>query len=66
MVAQVLELAHLVQDDGVPEMQVRGRRIEPGLHAQRLAPGEFALQVFREDELVGAAADHLQIVRLSH
>ena len=36
LVAQLLKLAHLVEEHRVPEMQIRRRRIEARLHAQRL------------------------------
>ena len=34
-VAEVLELAQFAQDDGVPERQLRARRVDAELHAQR-------------------------------
>ena len=44
LVAELLELAHLVQQHRVPEMQVGRGRIEARLHAQRRA----ALQLLRQ------------------
>ena len=66
VVAEVLELPHLVQQNRVAEMQVRGRRVEPRLYAQRLPAGELAHQILFHDQLVGAAPDHFEMVRLSH
>ena len=47
--AEVLEAAHAFERHGMPEMQVRSRRIESHLHAQRNAlfvgRGEFAQQI---------------------
>ena len=43
-VAGVLELAQLLQHDGVPEVDVRGGRVEPELDPQRAA----ARQLLRE------------------
>ena len=64
--AEILELPHLVEHDRVSQVQVGGRRIEAGLHAQGLAPGEFASQVVFLDQLVHPPVDDLQIVLLSH
>ena len=42
---ELLELAHLVQQHGVAQVQVRGGRVEPGLHAQRRATPELLDEV---------------------
>jgi len=44
-VAEVLELAKLLQHDGEPEMDVRRGRVDPELDAQRPANGELALEL---------------------
>jgi hypothetical protein len=66
VVPKVLELAHLVQQDGMPQVQVGGRGIEPGLHPQGLPAGELPHQVLFHDQLVGAAPDDIEMGRLSH
>src|SRR5690606_25086440 len=55
LMTQLLELAQLVDQDGVTKMQVWGSRIEARLDAQRLA-GLQALQqlLFQEDFLTAA------------
>ena len=35
--AQILKMFHLAQQNGVAQMQIGRRRIEPGFHAQRPA-----------------------------
>ncbi len=42
---ELLELAHLVQQHRVPEVQVGGGRVETGLHVQRGAAPELAGEV---------------------
>ena len=42
--ARVLELAQLLQHDGVAEMDVGGGRVEPELDPQRAAFGEPSLE----------------------
>jgi hypothetical protein len=61
VVPQVLELAHFVEDDRVPEVQVRRRRVEPGLDPQRLPLGELAPQVLLLDELIRAPPHRLDL-----
>ena len=53
---ELLELAHLVEQHRVPEVQVRGGRIEARLHAQRRAALELPGEVRLGQHLVGAAA----------
>ena len=43
-VARVLELAQLLEHDGVAEVDVGGGRVEPELHPQRTAFGEPPLE----------------------
>ena len=66
MVPELLELPHLVEQHGVPEMQIRSGGIEPRLHPKGLAPRELAAQVLFQDELVGATVDCFEVRRLSH
>jgi hypothetical protein len=40
--AELLEMPHLVKHDGMAKVQVRRRRIEPQLDAQRAALAELA------------------------
>ena len=61
LVAQVLELPHLVEQHGVADVQVRRGRVEAGLDAQRaarLAGGR--VQFLALEDLVGAAADQFK------
>jgi len=60
LVAEVLELAHLVEQHGVAEVQVRRGWIESRLHAQRSAKLEPRFQVFALDDFFGAAGDLLE------
>ena len=66
MVPQVLQLAHLVEDHRVAEVQVRRRGVESRLHAQRPALGELAREVLLEDQLVRAPPDDLEVFSLTH
>ena len=64
---EVLELAHLVEQHGVPEVQVRRRRVETGLDAQRTSRLQARLQFVGLDDLVGTTADDLQrLLQLCH
>ena len=55
----VLELAQLAQHDRVAEVDVRGRRVDPELYAQRPSERELALQFARREHLRGAARELL-------
>jgi hypothetical protein len=61
VVAEILEVPQLVDQHGMPEMQVRCGRIEAGLDAQ----GPAGLQLFDEfgldQQFVGAALDQRQL-----
>src|SRR5262245_59790361 len=59
---QVLQLAELVELDGVAEVEVRTRGIEPLLDPQRLAASELCRELALDDQLVGAALEHGQVV----
>jgi hypothetical protein len=50
--AELLEVAHLPQQHGMPEMEVGGRGVEAGLDHQRLAGGPGALELRAELSLV--------------
>ena len=58
---ELLELAHLVDEHGVAEVQVRGRRVEAGLDPQRLAARELLQKVRLGQEFGGAAAQFLEL-----
>ena len=70
MVAEVLHLAHLVEHDGVAEVDVGRGRIEPELDPQRLAAreldGELGLDqelvrpVFEDRDLLGDGNGHVR------
>ena len=61
LVPEVLKLTKLVEHHRVSDVDVGGRGIEPKLAAQglsrRLRAGEFLLELFLDQEAVGAAAD---------
>ena len=61
-VARVLEVAHLAQDDRVPEMDVGRRWVEPDFHGQRSA-FELSDELLFLDNVHGAAAQQLEIGR---
>ena len=63
---EVLELAHLVQDDGMAQVQVRRGRVEPRLHAQGLALGQLADEVLLDDQFMDAAPDDVEAGLLTH
>ena len=58
---EVLELTKLVEHHRVPDVDVGRRGVEPELAAQglarRLRAGELLLELFLDQEAVGAAAD---------
>jgi len=63
--AELLKLPHLVQEHGMAEMNIRGRGVEPGLHAERLFRREGPLQLLQEvilkDDLHRAALYDLKL-----
>jgi hypothetical protein len=54
--AQILELAHLVEQHGMAQVKVGRGRVETGLDAQR-APSRRRASSSSLDDFVGAAAD---------
>jgi hypothetical protein len=67
LMAQILELAHLVQQHGMAQVQIRRRRIEAGLDAQRPAAFQPLDQVFPLDDFVGATRNRGQrLLKLAH
>ena len=52
---ELLELAHLVDQHRVPEMQIRCRGVEARLDAQRHAARQFALELGGQQHFVRAA-----------
>ena len=61
LMSEVLELTELVEHHRVPDVDVGRRGVEPELAAQglarRLRAGELLLELFLDQEAVGAAAD---------
>ena len=57
---QVLELAHLVDDNRVAEVQVRRRRIKTNLYPQGPTQPEALFQFFKLDNFLGATGDQTQ------
>ena len=62
MVAEVLQLAELVELNGVTDVEVGSRRVESLLDAQRLAARKLLGELAFHDELVGAALEHGKVV----
>ena len=60
-VAQVLELAELLQDHRVAEVDVRRRGVQTELHAQRTALRELALQLAGREAVDGVAREELGV-----
>ena len=60
---ELLELPHLVDEHGVPEMQIGCRRIEARLDPQRTPTRQFPFQVRREQDLVGTAGELRHLFR---
>src|SRR3970282_1664688 len=59
---EVLQLAQLVDEHRVPEMEVRGGGIEPGLYPQRSSRREPSAQLGFDQQLVRAAPDDLELL----
>jgi hypothetical protein len=60
VVAEILELAQLVDEDRVAQVQIWGRGVEAGLHPQRPARGQALLQLAIQQDLLGSASDLVQ------
>jgi len=56
-VAEVLELAQLVEQHGVAQVQVRGRGVETSLDAQRAAAFQALAKFLGLEDFVGATTD---------
>jgi hypothetical protein len=56
-VAQILELAHLVEQDGMTEVEIGRGGIETGFDAQRSPRFKFLDQLGFDKKLVAAAPD---------
>ena len=60
--AEVLQLAHFVEDNSVPKMNVRRRRIQAQLDSQRnaccLAPSHFLSKFGLDKQLIASALDY--------
>jgi hypothetical protein len=54
---QFLELAHLVDEYGMSQVQIRRGRIKSGLDAQRPAGRDLCGQLFLQQQLAAAAFD---------
>ena len=62
MVAEVLKLAKLGDDDGVPEMQVGCCGVHAELYAQRPAAPEPVSKLVFDDQFVAAALDDGKLI----
>ena len=63
LMAQLLELAQLVDHHRMPEMQVGRRRVEAQLHAHGRVALELAHQLALDDQFLTAALDQLKGLR---
>ena len=66
LVAELLELAELLEDDHVAEGQVRAGGVDAELHAQGLAGLEALEDLRLTDEFLGAGLHDLQLFRGGH
>ena len=67
LVAELLELPHLVEQHGVPEMQVGRGRVEARLDVQRLAPAQLLDQLGGDQHLLGASLQLCELgVEITH
>src|SRR5690606_15078 len=68
LMAEVLELAQLINEDGMPEVQVRRGRVEARLDPQWLATLELFDQLGFHQEFIRTALDQRQLLfdRLHH
>ena len=57
VMAKLLELAHLVEKHGVPEVEVGRGGVEAGLDAKRFTAFEFRNQILLHEDLVHTSAD---------
>ena len=57
---QVLKLAHFIDDNGMPDMQIRGGWGETHLDTQRFAGFQFLLQVFNLDDFFCTPRDQFK------
>ena len=64
LMAEILKLAHLVEQHRVTQVQVRRSRVETGFHTQRPAELEPRFQVFALDDFLSAASNLLQRCRI--
>ena len=62
LVPQVLELPHLAQDHGVPQVQVRAGRVGAQFHAQRRTLLQFAAQVVLGHQVHHAAPEQVDLL----
>src|SRR5690349_17231375 len=61
MMAELLKLAHLVEQHGMPKMQVGCGRVEAGLYTQDRARAERARELFFDQKLVTTAFDYFEL-----
>ncbi len=66
LVAEILKVAQLAQDHGVPEVEIGGGRIEPELDPQRRAAGprplELGPQLALDDDVRRAAPEDTELL----
>ena len=62
LMAQLLELAHLVEQHRVAQVQIGRSRVEARLDAQRAAAREPLGHLLLDQQLVAAALDHCEAV----
>ncbi len=58
---QLLELPHLLHEDGVAEVEIRTRRIEAGLDAEGTPGAEPLLELGADVEVDDPAAEDLEL-----
>jgi hypothetical protein len=60
--AQVLEVLHFTQKNGVAYMDIRRGRIESCLDDERAFLGEFFFELLRIDDLLGPPLDDFKLL----
>ena len=59
----ILEGAQLTQHDGVAEMDIRGGRVDPELHAQRASERQLAVELAAREDVHRAPLKQLRVGR---
>ena len=61
VMTEVLKLSELVDQYGVPKVQIGRGRVEAGLDSQRVSLGELVYEFLLDEQLVGATLYYFQL-----